>query len=65
MDPWMLYRRSPGSQRKLKSKCKGERNEDEEDENVDSTWNKYLKTVFDDTGYSVIRKIKIFQILIG
>ena len=24
------------------------------DENVDSVWIKYLKTVFDDTGYSVI-----------
>jgi hypothetical protein len=43
---------------------KGEGKE-EEDENVDSAWIKYLKTVFDDTGYSVIWKIKIFQILIG
>ena len=63
MDPWLLHRRPPNSQRKLKSKYNGEGKE--EDENVDSAWIKYLKTVFDDTGYSVIWKIKIFQILIG
>jgi hypothetical protein len=57
MDPWMPTR--------LKSKCNGEGKEEEEDEYVDSAWIKYLKTVFDDTGYSVIWKIKIFQILIG
>ena len=64
MDPWMPNIGPSDSQRKLKYKGSGEGKE-EEDENVDSAWIKYLKTVFDDTGYSVIWKIKIFQILIG
>jgi hypothetical protein len=50
MDPWMPNIGPSDSQRKLKYKGSGEGKE-EEDENVDSAWIKYLKTVFDDTGY--------------
>jgi hypothetical protein len=35
------------------------------EENVHFVWIKYLKELFDETGYSSIWKIKIFQILIG